>query len=177
MSTGPLEISKITLDIWDTYYCGSNYGPYIEIESQNGEKRHTHFHGPFSKGTTLIWDNNGENRWGARNLGGVAGFQVTPFLDLEAGQEIYSGNLFQGRDWYYIKYRIIGGGGDDFCPKQVTFHTTDGKKYIDGTRYKNGMWGLWVDNTKGNEWRKAGGCQWIELTNSGLLNDSGFEYC
>merc|ERR1712029_790624 len=100
---GPLEISKITLDIWDTYYCGSNYGPYIEIESQNGEKRHTHFHGPFSKGTTLIWDNNGENRWGAMNLGGLSGFQVKAFVD-------YSLQPNDARVyWYYIKYRIVGG--------------------------------------------------------------------
>jgi len=76
---GPHEITKITLDIWGHDYCGSNYGPYIEILSKNGEKRNTYYHGPFSSGTTLIWDNNGENRYGGKNLGGVSGFQVKPF--------------------------------------------------------------------------------------------------
>ena len=78
LSTGPHEITKITLDIWGDDYCGSNHGPYIEILSKNGEKRNTYFHGPFSSGTTLIWDNNGENRYGGKNLGGVSGFQVDP---------------------------------------------------------------------------------------------------
>ena len=150
MFTGPHEISKITLDIWDSAYCGSNYGPYIEIESQNGEKRHTMFHGSFSKGTTLIWDNNGENRWGARNLGRVAGFQVTPFLFSGFGPQSWHPDV--GVNTPYIKYRIIGGGGDDFCPKQLTFYTTDGKKYMDGKRYTMDDW---VDNETGGEWRKA----------------------
>ena len=135
MSEGPHEISKITLQIWGHDYCGSNYGPYIEIQSKNGEKRNTYFHGPFSLGTTLIWDNNGENRYGGKNLGGVSGFQVYP-----SGLE---------GTYYYIKFRIVGGGGDDFCPKRLTIYTKD------GTKYQKGWMDDWVDNKKGGGWRKA----------------------
>merc|ERR1711963_1362904 len=92
-----LEISKITMDIWNRNWCGSNYGPYIEIESQNGEKRHTHFQGPFSKGERLIWDDNGENRWGAMNLGRVAGFQVKTFVEYSVQPD--DARVY----WYYIK--------------------------------------------------------------------------
>ena len=156
------------MDIWNSAYCGSNYGPKIEIESQNGEKRQTMFHGPFSKGTTLIWDNNGENRWGARNLGGVAGFQVKAFVDWSLqpdDRRVY---------WYYIKYRIVGGGNDLFCPKTLTIHTTDGRIFKNGIhgggheRSSRSQWqndginyyGMvvmndWVDDKKGVKWRQA----------------------
>ena len=137
MSTGPHEIYKITLDIWDNAYCGSNYGPYIEIISGGGEKRHTYFHGPFSSGTTLIWDNKGENRYGGNNLGELSGFQVTPFPD----------SYHRPKD-YYIMFQIVGGGGDDFCPKTLTIYTNDGTKYK-----KSGMKD-WADD-KFSGWRKA----------------------
>ena len=153
MSTGPHEIIKITLDIWDGNLCGSNYGPYIEIASFSNKyrigikKRHTYFHGPFSSGTTLIWDNNGENRYGGKNLGGVSGFQVTPF---------YRSRSFYPRPYapvhHYIKYRIVGGGGDDFCPNVLTIFTKD------GTVYKSGPMKDWVDDKKGNGWRTAPTC-------------------
>ena len=150
MSTGPHEITKIYLSIWGSvpftgYGCGSNYGPYIEIQSKNGEKRNTYFHGPFSAGTTLIWDNNGENRYGGKNLGGVSGFQVTPF---------YRSRSFYPRPYapvhHYIKYRIVGGGGDDFCPKKLTIYCKDGTKYVTGYDMTD-----WVDSKKGGGWRKA----------------------
>ena len=140
MSSGACEINKITLEIWGNNYCGSNYGPYIEIRSANGEKRHTYFHGPFSSGTTLIWDNNGENRYGGKNLGGVSGFQVKPF-------QIQSKSPYFGSS--VIKFRIVGGGGDDFCPRTLTIYTKDGMKY---QKYRMEDW---VDNNKGDEWRIA----------------------
>jgi len=136
---GPMEITKITLTIWNRNYCGSNYGPYIEIQSKNGEKRNTYFHGPFSLGTTLIWDNNGENRYGGKNLGGVSGFQVKLFRD-------HSSSTRPGMPG--IKFRIVGGGGDDFCPRRLTIYTKAGYKFEKFMQE-------WVDNEKGNEWRMA----------------------
>ena len=144
MSTGPHEIIKITLDIWDGNYCGSNYGPYIEIKSFSRkyrvgfQKRHTYFHGPFSSGTTLIWDNNGENRYGGKNLGGVSGFQV------------YPRSCVSYLSPTCIWFRIVGGGGDDFCPKTLTIYCKDGTKYVTGYDMKD-----WVDSKKGGGWRKA----------------------
>ena len=147
MCTGPIdtfEIEKITLEIWNSYYGGSNYGPKIEIISQNGEKRQTLFHGPFSKGTTLIWDKNGENRYGHNNLGGVSGFRVKPFLDTKERSQRY-----------YTKFRIIGGGGDDFSPKMLTIYSTDGMQY-NSFHGRHGRYiRFWTDNVKGNFERKA----------------------
>jgi len=141
---GPHEISKITLQIWGDDYCGSNYGPYIEIQSRNGERRNTYFHGPFSKGTTLIWDNKGENRYGGRNLGGVSGWQVEP-LYFPYGEW----TPFNPLTHYGMKFRIVGGGGDDFCPHTLKIYTKDGKEY--GRYYMED----WVDNKKGGGWRLA----------------------
>ena len=145
MSKGPHEISKITLSIWGHNYCGSNYGPYIEIQSRNGEKRNTYFHGPFSAGTTLIWDNNGENRYGGRNLGGVSGFQVDPLYF-----PVAQWTPFNPSTHYGMKFRFVGGGGDDFCPKTLTIYCKDGTKYVTGYDMKD-----WVDSKKGGGWRKA----------------------
>ena len=133
------------MDIWDGNLCGSNYGPYIEIKSFSHKyrigfkKRHTYFHGPFSSGTTLIWDNNGENRYGGKNLGGVSGFQVKLFRD-------HSSSTRPGMPG--IKFRIVGGGGDDFCPRRLTIYTKAGYKFEKFMQE-------WVDNEKGNEWRMA----------------------
>ena len=143
-STGPCEINKITLEIWGNNYCGSNHGPYIEIRSANGEKRNTYFHGPFSSGTTLIWDNNGENRYGGKNLGGVSGFQVNPYA-----KRRYSLRLRADTTEFFIWFRIVGGGGDDFCPKNLMIYCND------GTIYKKYVMRDWVDNKKGGGWRLA----------------------
>ena len=129
------------MKIWDNLSCGSNYGPKIEIDVP-GYRCETLYHGPFHRGTVLIWDNNGENRWGAKNLGGVSGFQVRPFGIYDSYRRRYFGTQ--------IFFRIIGGGGDDFCPKVLTIYCKDGKIYqsVD----MNG----WFDDTKGgNKWRKA----------------------
>ena len=134
--------------IWYDDWCGSNYGPYIEIESYNGEKRRTHFHGPFSKGERLIWDNNGENRWGAKNLGGLTGFQVTTIVE----RAVLDPNHYRNT---YIKYRMVGGGSDYFCPLWVTFYTTDGYEYKEDLRSYTGYLSLWVNNRYGNGWRAA----------------------
>ena len=128
------------MSIWNNNYCGSNYGPKIEISSIGDQRieRQTHYHGPFSSGTTLIWDNNGENRWGAKNLGRVSGFQVYPVAV----------PIRRPTD-YFIFFKIIGGGGDDFCPKTLTIYCNDGTKYA-----KYDMKG-WFDNRKGRGWWKA----------------------
>ena len=118
------------MDIWDSASCGSNYGPYIEVQSANGEKRNTAFHGPFSKGTKLIWDNNGENRWGTQLLRKVDEFQVTPRNGI-------------------IMFRFVGGGDDAFCPKTLTIFTKDGKRFV-----RSGMTD-WVRKGQGENWRDA----------------------
>ena len=133
LSIGSVEINKITLSIWDDNYCGSNYGPKIEIFD-----RQTSYHGPFHRGTTLIWDNNGENRYGGKNLGGVSGFQV------------YPRSCVSYLSPTCIWFRIVGGGGDDFCPKTLTIYCKDGTKYVTGYDMTD-----WVDSKKGGGWRKA----------------------
>ena len=93
-------------------WCGSNYGPRIEIQSGNGATRRTYWQAPFSKGTTLEWSNrNGK-------LGGVSGFQVTPYVD-----------KYFALTHYYINIRIIAGGKDQFCPRNIYVYTYGGTIY------------------------------------------------
>merc|ERR1712012_312656 len=90
------------------------------------------------------------------NLGGVSGFQVKAFVDWSLqpdDRRVY---------WYYIKYRIVGGGNDLFCPKTLTIHTTDGRIFKNGIhgggheRSSRSQWqNDWVDDKKGVKWRQA----------------------
>ena len=71
---------------------------------------------------------------------------------------------------YYIKYRIIGGGSDDFCPLHLTIHTTDGMQYRDGVAGQG--WPKmddWVDNNTGNQWRKATNPLPLQKNRNGIL--------
>ena len=101
MSAGN-EIKLISLEIWDSDWCGTNLGPMIEITT-NGETRGTGWKNAVYAGQVLVWDNILYD-----GLDDVVGLQaVGP----------------------YLQFRILGYHSDDFCPKRLTVKTYDGTKY------------------------------------------------
>ena len=97
------QISKVTLELWDDDWCGTNYGPTFEIRTQDNKRgRVTRSFNPAYKGDTLQWDNrNGK-------LGYVTNLKVSGAS---------------------LRFKLEGQSGDDFCPKRFSVYTYGGAVY------------------------------------------------
>jgi len=125
------EIRKVTLEIWDNDWCGTDYGPTFEIRTQGGiTRRVTRSFKSVSKGDTLQWD----------NINGKLGYTVVPQV---SGLQVSGGSL---------NFKLFGGTGDDFCPKRFRVVT------YDGTVYRSSEMNDWVDKSKGYQTRTAYRC-------------------
>ena len=124
------EIRKVTLELWNNDWCGTDEGPTFEIRTQKGEiRRVTRSYSPASLGETLQWDNfNGKLGNGIDNSGTVSGLRI-------------SGS--------FLNFKLFGSSGDDFCPKRFSVVT------YDGTVYRSSEMKDWVDESKGNHYRTA----------------------
>ena len=149
MATGN-EIRKVTLEIWDNDWCGTDKGPTFQIRTKDGTTRTTYLSfDPVSKGSTLQWDHSNEK------LGSVNGLQL-PCLYINGRyryaacespnvNDYIDGNHIPNAKGYApnLFFKLIGNSGDDFCPKKFEVVTYDGTVYRSPKIYK------WVDNKKG----------------------------
>ena len=124
------EIRKVTLELWNSDWCGTDDGPTFEIRTQKGETRRvTRSFSPANLGDTLQWDNfNGKLGNGIDNSGNVSGLKVSGAS---------------------LRFKLIGQSWDDFCPKRFKVVT------YDGTVYRSSEMNDWVDKGKGNHYRTA----------------------
>ena len=168
MATGN-EIRKVTLELWDKDWCGTDKGPAFQIRTRDGTTRTTYLSfDPALKGNTLQWDHSNEK------LGSVNGLKL-PCLYINGRyryvpcespnkNDYIDDQLIPDRKGYanYLQFKLIGQSGDDFCPKRFKVVTYDGTVYLQ-------QMNDWVDKRKGYETRRA-----YQLTKSliheGLIN-------
>ena len=152
MTTGN-EIKKVTLEIWNKDWCGTDKGPAFQIRTKDGTTRTTYLSFDHVwKGSTLEWDHSNEK------LGSVNGLQLpciyingryryvpcespdkNDFTDGIGGEQFIPNAKGYAS---YLVFKIFGQSGDDFCPKRFKVFT------YDGTVYRSPKIDEWVDNNK-----------------------------